>query len=440
VLVALIRGSLAVVILAFAVGFFAVLQATKPKPPKAEQQASRLAVSFIEVAPVDAPRVWRAYGTARAKSAANVGVEVPGVIAERPEGIDPGRAVRAGDVLLRLEGREYRDVADQSRARIAAIEADLDALETEYESVQETLALATEAVTLTRSELERYERAQSTAGVNQIELDRLRRQLTEFRRQQEDLQRQVDLIPARRLRLGAQRDQERAALRLAELNLERTEVRAPIDGVLQEVLVDDGERVAPGQTVARIVDLSRIEVPVRAPVSSAPALRVGDRAALSTGGLAPMRWTGIIERIAPEADEGTRTITVYVVVEQEPGASPTMLRPGQYLSASLSSADSEPRIALPRSCIEGDRVVVLDEDDTARFVDVEVAYHLEGAFPSMHPSETQWSVIASGVEPGDRVVIDDPGAIAEGVRLDPVPLGEAPKDTGYATTNGSGAS
>ncbi|GAB4546913.1 MAG: hypothetical protein Tsb0013_06170 [Phycisphaerales bacterium] len=426
--------------LALAFGFFAVLQATKPEPPKAEQQGTQMAVSFIEVTPVDAPRVWRAYGTARAKSAANVGVEVPGVIAERPEGIDPGREVRKGDLILRLESREYRDVVDQTRARIDAINADLDALETELESAQETLALATEAVTLTRSELERFERAQSTAGVNQIELDRLRRQLTEFRRQQEDLQRQVDLIPARRLRLEAQRQQERASLRLAELNVERTEVRAPIDGVLQEMLVDDGERVAPGQTVARIVDLTRIEVPVRAPVSSAPSLRTGDRATLSTGGLSPTRWDGTIERIAPEADEATRTITVYVIVEQDPSVSPDILRPGQYLSASLSSADSEPRIALPRSCIEGDRVVVLDEDNTARFVDVEIDYHLEGSFPSVHPSETQWSVVRSGVSVGDRVVIDDPDAIAEGIRLDPVPIGDQPDDAEYASTNGNDAS
>ncbi|MEM1423939.1 MAG: efflux RND transporter periplasmic adaptor subunit [Planctomycetota bacterium] len=436
-IITLVRGGIAVALLVVASGIFAVLFANAPDPPKSEEDETRPTVSFVTVRPVNAPRLWNAYGTARAKSAANVGVEVPGVVEERPESIEPGNTVRKGDVILRIASREYRDVVSQTEARIAAIGADLDALDTEYESAQETLALASEAVRITRNELTRFEDAQTTAGVNQIELDRLRRQLTEFRRQQEDLQRQVDLIPARRLRLQAQRQQEDAALRLAQLNVERTEVRAPIDGVLQQVLVDDGERVAPGQTVARVVDMTAIEVPVRTPLTAAPRLRAGDDVRLSTGGASPETWTGVIARVAPEADSATRTITVFVVVEQDPDdPRSALLRPGQYLSATLSSADARERVVLPRSSIEDDRVVLLDDENKARFADVRIVYHLDASFRAIHPTETQWTAIEGDVGAGDRVVIDGITSLTEGMSLDPVPVTADDPGNAFATTNG----
>ena len=279
-------------------------------------------------------------------------------------------------------------------------------------------------------------------GLTQDEIDRLRRQLTDFRRQETELQRQLDLIPARRARLAAQLLQEQAAERLALLNVERTEVRAPIDGVIQEVLVDDGERVAPGQTVARIVDLSRIEIPVRAPLGASSRLRAGDDVRLSTGGLDPATWAGTIERVAPEASSTTRTVTVFVIVEQDPSQSTAQtLRPGQYLGAQLSSAQREQRIVLPRSAIIDDRVTLLDENDAVRYADVRILYHLEGTFPGMHPTETQWTAVAGPVGAGDRVVTDGLDALTLGMRLDPVPVGSpAEDDTSYASTNGENAS
>ncbi len=431
------RAVIGVVVLTLAIGFLVVLKRTKPEPPKADTQTARITVSFITLESVEAPRVWNAYGTARAKSAAEIGAEVSGVVAERPEGIDPGRSVEKGQLIVRLESQEYRDIVDQTNARIRALDADLDALATELESAQETLALAGETVSITETEIGRYENARSDAGINQIEIDRLRRQLTEFRRQREDLKRQVDLIPSRRVRLGAQRSQEESSLRLAQLNVRRTEIRAPIAGVLQEVNIDDGERVAPGQMIARIVDLRTIEVPVRAPVSSSAKLREGDDVRLTTGAIGGPEWTGLIERIAPEADEGTRTITVFVVVEQDPSRADTtpMLRPGQYLTAALSSATKEDRILLPRSAIDGDRVLVLDENNRARFESVRVLYHLDATYPEIHPTETQWSVVASNLVAGDRLVLDPSDVITPGMLLNPQPVGFEPR-AGAASNGG----
>lgn len=415
----LLRLAIGVVVLVMAIGIAAVLVKNKPVPPTSFEDDTLLSVSVVTLSPVQAPRVWNGYGTARAERSAEVTCEVPGVVEMRPEGVHPGEPVNAGDLLVRLESREYRDLAAQARAVVDAVRADLEALETETESLQESFKLAQQAVEITESELRRFVDARETAGINQIEIDRLTRTLTEVRRQREDLKRQIDLIPTRRARLGAQLERDRASLRLAELSVERTEVRAPIDGVLQRVDIDKGDRAAPGQPVARIVDLTTIEIPVRAPVSSAAMLRVGDAATLSTGGLPPSTWAGVIERIAPEADVDTRTITVYVVVEQDPETTADMLMPGRYLIARLSSATKIARIVVPRSAVQSDRVVVVDGENRARPVDVNIAFHIEGSFPAIHPDETQWSVIDAGLSAGDRVVLELGDSISPGLHLDP---------------------
>lgn len=434
------RACIGIVALALASGFAFSLYKTKAEPPATDTEAARLNVTVVTARSVDAPRVWRAFGTARAKSSAQVGAEVSGVVEERPQSIDPGRTIGAGDLIVRLESQEYRDRAVQTEARTKALEADLDALVTELESMQETLELAEEAVTITENEIERFEDARSTAGINQIEIDRLVRQLTEVRRQRTDIKRQLDLIPSRRARLEAQIAQENASLRLAQLNVQRTEVRAPIDGVLQTVSVDDGERVAPGQPIARIVDLSSIEIPVRAPVSAAAYLAIGDNVTLTTGARGAPTWTGTIERIAPEASETTRTMTVFVVVEQSPTMGEQMLLPGQYLTAMLSSATSTQRVVIPRSSIEDDRVVVIDSENRAQYRNVDIAYHLDTRFPDIHPTETQWSSLRSGLRAGDRVVLGRTDAITPGMLLqaqdatDPVLTGTAQSEEESAST------
>lgn len=421
-LATLFRVGLGVVVLFGAMAIAVALYFTKPEPPAHDEEAARVTVPVITARRVDAPIVWNAYGTARAKSASDVSAEIAGVVAERPAGIDPGRSVREGDLLVRIEAEEYRDIVAQSKARIRALEADLDALDTEAESLDETLALANESVEITEREIERYRAAQSEAGINQIEIERLNRDLTSFKRQREEIKRQVDLIPSRRLRLQAQKQQEHAALRLSELNVERTEIRAPIGGVLQTVEVDAGERVGPGMTVARIVDLSTIEVPVRAPISASAHLREGDEAVLISGTSDTTTWVGTIDRLAPEADQRTRTMTVYIVVEQDPGHAVRMLRPGQYVSARLRSRFREPRLVLPRSTVDADRVIVLNDQHRAEMRDVDVLYHLEASYPEIHPSETQWSVVSGALEPGETVVLNQAHFITPDMLLAPAPV------------------
>jgi multidrug efflux pump subunit AcrA (membrane-fusion protein) len=77
-------------------------------------------------------------------------------------------------------------------------------------------------------------------------------------------------------------------------------------------------------------------------------------------------------------------------------------------------SDIEPRVLVPRSAVQRDRVMVVNGDGRAEPRIVNVSYYFEGAFPDLHPIEREWAVISAGLGPGERVIISnlddlDPG-------------------------------
>src|SRR5690606_9085501 len=128
-----------------------------------------------------------------------------------------------------------------------------------------------------------------------------------------------------------------------------------------------------------------------------------------------------IERMSPEADAASRTVTVYAVVEQDPfGDMSTLLLPGQFVRGALSSSEAEDAVLVPRVAVRDDRVMVVDAEGRASERRVRVEFFLRGERPGVAPDERDWAVVSEGLAEGERVVIsnlDDlrPGAAVHAV-------------------------
>ena len=422
-----VRLAIGVAVLGVGIGIFSVLVATKPKAPRAEQADRSFAVRSMTTELVSAPRVWEGFGTARPKSSSDISAEVAGIVTSRPEAIDPGLWVDAGDLIVQLDDTEYLAVLSRTEEVVTALEADLRGLDVESESVSTSLALAEESVTLTQSRLDRLRSAIGAGGASQFETEDLEQRLTQVRREAETLRERLNLIPTRKARLRSQLESEKANARVARLNVERCHIAAPIAGILQSVEVDEGERVGIGQAIARVVDLRVIEVPLKLPVSAATHLRIDDRAELTNAGSVDTSWEGAIVRIAPEADPATRTVTVYAELKQ-PSTDAVghaariegMLLPGQFVSCRVYGSDLEERILVPRAAVQRDRVMVVNDDGRAEPRIVDVAYYFEGPFPNLHPIEREWAVITSGLGAGERVIISNLDELDPGTPVRPM--------------------
>lgn len=116
-------------------------------------------------------------------------------------------------------------------------------------------------------------------------------------------------------------DQAKEALKLADLQLERTEVKAPFDGVVLSSNIEVGELAAAGGPVMRIGKLDTLDLVVYLPEDQYGKVSLGDQVIVSVDSFPGRQYTGEVAYISDEAEYTPRTVqtekgrkaTVYAV-------------------------------------------------------------------------------------------------------------------------------
>jgi len=415
------RVALGLAMIAAAGGVAYVLFLTKPVPTRIPlDEGVGRSVRIMEARAVEVEREWRGFGVARPLRVADVAADVAGAVIERPARIEAGVRVGRGELIVALDPVDHQQQLARAEDMIRALEAELASLSIEERSITASLELSQRETELVGNELARLRDAQARGAVNPAEIDRLEREHSRVRRDERQWAERLEQIPQRRARNEAQIGVERAGAAIAQHNLTRSRIVAPFEGVLQSVHVREGERVNVGDRVARVLDIRRMEVPLRVPVSAGAFLREEDEAVLRADGPVFAEWVGRIVRISPEADERTRTVTVFIEIEQDPmrrSIESPLLTPGRFVTGVVRTPDHTPRIVVPRLALDGDRVYV--EDDTGRVAlrSVRVLHTIDRALPDVDPRETQWAVIGSGLREGDRVIVSNLDELEVGMRV-----------------------
>lgn len=424
--------SLAVVGVGF--GVFQALFLTRPKPPELRTDLTLPRVRVMRTALVTVQRQWTGFGTADAMLRADVPAEVSGVVAAIEPGVLEGKPVEAGQPLIRLDDADYRQRLAGITQRLNELNAELEALDIEERAWTDRLTFAQTDLDVARRDYERIRTLVEQGDAKQLELDRVITALQAAQRVVTSTREEVSKIAPRRLRWQAQRDGLLAEKALAERNVERCLIRSPLAGVLERVDVKVGEQVQPGRRVARVVNLEKIEVPVRLPSSARVSIRVGDEAQVlsagsngasrgasgsASGGASGVRtWGGRVNRIGPSDDPVTRTFPVYIEVLQNPD-DPAALTPGRFVMGRITGHEEEQRVVVPRGAVANDRVLLV-VDDVIVHRDVLVAYQVQRRFPQLGlPSENYWAVLSDGVEPGSLVLLNGATDIPAGARVEP---------------------
>ena len=146
----------------------------------------------------------------------------------------------------------------------------------------------------------------------------------------------------------ANRSAAQTQLDLARKSLRDTQITAPISGVISERFVQVGEKVLPDARLLSIVDLSRLEIEAAVPADDISLVQVGQTVSLGVEGLGNLGAR--VVRINPAAAAGTRSIVVYLAIDNPTKAS-GQARVGQFAQGSLSIAPRSGIIAVPVSAI-----------------------------------------------------------------------------------------
>jgi HlyD family secretion protein len=130
-----------------------------------------------------------------------------------------------------------------------------------------------------------------------------------------------DAIKAQIQVYEARVQQFKALYELRRGQLDALKVRAGVNGVVQEVAVQEGQQVTQGTNLARVIDPMQLKAEVRVAETQTKDLVIGQRAEIDTR-------NGVIEgrvmRIAPTAQQGTVTVEVELLTELPKGARPDL--------------------------------------------------------------------------------------------------------------------
>lgn len=423
-------GSVAApVVVAVAVAFWLVTGATGPAQV-AEPQAG-LAVRVAPVVARDIRPIASGWGNVRAADTWSAVAEVRGQVIWRHPELEVGRLIEAGTRLLEIDPEDYRLAIAQAEADLDGLDAEARQIEAEAANTARILALEEARLALSEADLARVRELVAQGSAPQSRADEAERGTLQVRRTAMELQNTLALIPSRRERIAAQRARIEAALARARRDLDHTLVVAPFDLRLSAVQAERFQVVGVGQPLLSGDGIARAEVVVQVPLASFRRLLQGQaydgdamaamRAGLSTRIDAELRllsdtaqvWRGTITRIEGALDARARTVPVVVTIDDPYGnADPPLRVPlvaNMQVAVTLSGAALPAQVVIPEAALRGEWVYLADADDLLELRPVTVLFRQEGL-----------AVIAAGLEPGERLILDDIAPALPGLRLIPV--------------------
>jgi HlyD family secretion protein len=241
----------------------------------------------------------------------------------------PGTKVSGNDVILELSNPELEQQALEADSQVRAAEAQYTELKVRLESqhLDQKAAAARVESEARQARLKADADAQLLKdGLTAAITAKLSQSAAEELEGRQGIERQrlaiADEAIQAQLRVQqAEVEQRRALARLRHSQLDGLKVRAGIDGVLQQVPVEVGQRVTPGTNLARVARPERLKAVVHVPETQARDVVPGQKARVDTrNGVIDAR----VMRVDPAVQNGTVTVDLALIGELPKGARPDL--------------------------------------------------------------------------------------------------------------------
>lgn len=321
-------------------GFFVVgaLGAMKPPPEVKERGPIGLAVLSEPAILANVSLSVEAQGVVRPKRQVQLSPQVSGRVKYVSPNLENGGFVKRGEVLIRLEDADYRLAAVRAESTVA--------------SARQALATVIAQAEVAKTELKEL-------GIENPSPLALR---------------EPQLAEARAALAAAEAQAEDAALQL-----NRTEVRAPFNGLVEQKSVELGQFVSPGSPVGTVFAKDAVEVELAIPndemgdlglpiAFNATKANPGPKVSFTAnvGGQARV-WQGNITRTGASIDARTRLVSVFAQVNDPFGKGAdgdAPLAPGLFVNATIEGRLLNDVIRTPRAALRGlDTVYVIEESE-----------------------------------------------------------------------------
>jgi RND family efflux transporter MFP subunit len=410
------RAIVVIVLLLISISIVAALVNTKPQLAEIQGVRSLPAVVVFQASEIPMQRHTVGYGTADAMQHADIPAEVSSTVTVLPPTTRVGRRLSKGDLIVELDSTDFKQKLIRAQQSLSSAKSSLSLLSIERDAAQQRSVLANQDKVLAEAEFLRVKEAFAKGAAKQREVDATQQKLISVSSLAVNATESANRFPAREEQASTQVTSKEADVAIARENVRRCKVVSPISGVLQAIDVRVGEHVSTGKRIARVINSETVEIPLRLPSYARSFVRIGDGVALRSAGFGKRRWNSRISRIAPEDDTNSRTMIVYIDINQSALQSDEV-PPGLFLRGEVKSLqDSRARWVVPRRSIREDRIYVV-RDGIVRSIPVAIEYSVTGELPEFELPDQDWAVLETLLNQGDTVVVDPGGSLRDGMRV-----------------------
>lgn len=312
--------------------------------------------------------------------------------------VDKGSRVKQGQPLAVVVDPALIFTADKAKAELSEklqrADASTSPVLGEYES---RLKGTKELLEIAQREVNRVTSLMQNSAGSQNDLDRAMDRVKGLMIDSEATKAQRE---AKRLELDREVEVARAAVNIAQWNVEQQTLKAPIDGVVLDRPTAIGTRVAVNDQIMRIADVVPASLVMRADVDEEDIAKVnvGQSVRMTLYSFAGQVLNGKVRRIYDQADPSRRTFEVDVQFD----APNDKLLPGMTGELAFVMATKASTLVVPAQALQGGSVFMVRDN---RLVKADVTIGLR----SIERVE-----VLSGLQPGDRVLISPAGTMSDG--------------------------
>jgi RND family efflux transporter MFP subunit len=317
-------------------------------------------------------------GTVRASYTYVVSAKVAGRLMSIGKRI--GDAVRANELIGRIDDTEYRSALDEAQTQVRVSRASL-------EEARAQLAH-------TERELERTRGLVEKGIASQAEFDALKTQ--------------VETQKSRHELAKAQLEQRQVVLSQAQTRFEYTQVRASEGGFIAQRHVDGGTLMSVGSPVVTVVGLDTVFVELAVTEKDYQNLKPGKPATISTDAIPGETFDGVVYRMAPFFQSASRTAAVEIAMRN----NARLLKPGMFARINITlNEDKAARVVPSAALVEKEgkySLFVIGDSATVKSVPVQVGIN-DGKYAQiLSPADLAGPVVTLGqhlLRDGSKVVV-----------------------------------
>ena len=372
-------------ILLGSIGMAVFLVKSKKRPARTQASEMVQLVEYAAVAPQTHSAKTSGFGTTIPARESQLKSEVAGRVVRLSSKFRPGGRFTKGQLLLNIDPRDYQIAVQQQQASVGRAELDL-----QLEKGRKRVA-------------EREFKLLSSGATSEARTALILRE---------------PQLATTQLALEA----AKSGLERAELNLERTQLRAPFNGFLRNKSTDVGEMIGPAAPLGTFVGTDAFWVKVTLPIEAAKLVGIFDSAIdakahiisrhsdrHSRRSAAVLEWTG-------ELDPLSKTVQVLVEIEDPLGLNADTQEPlllGSLVEVEFEGPQTQNIVRVPRAALrEGTQIFAIDDQDRLIIRDANIAW-----------SNRDYVFLTDHNEEFTKVVLGKVQLAVEGAKLKPIEQG-----------------